>query len=357
MSRGSNFRKPVPDVDPLRLLQVMDNYVKIKGVDNAFLLGPYEQITKSQAAYGPGLAKNADLLEALLSVAPAGKLKPLVLRRHLMTLASKYKFMSFSCPEVAKVLVRHKADCIMAMLQHLRRLRLSSARVREMKHKAVHEDILAVEQLCQLLELPNAPAFDSASHWAQACLHHQQVRPLKRKASTTCRTGHTATELTTKSAYDTAFAIIASMQLSASSKSHRLDVSHSAAHMKIDVAHSQVAPNAAPKTKPIAKSRRPTAATIRSPASATFAGDCAVAWISSSLGKMYITRAASSSFIRIKMGKGRYKVVVTISDPKCPNHKVVISELAAWIVQHPNLTMEQLHLKKDKLVAASHVTM
>jgi len=210
MSRGSNFRKPVPDVDPLRLLQVMDNYVKIKGVDNAFLLGPYEQITRSQAAYGPGLAKNADLLEALLSVAPAGKLKPLVLRRHLMTLASKYKFMSFSCPEVAKVLVRHKADCIMAMLQHLRRLRLSSARVREMKHKAVHEDILAVDKLYHLLELPNAPAFDIATHWAQACLHPKQVRPLQRKASTTYWTGYSAAELATRSAYEIACAGLSS---------------------------------------------------------------------------------------------------------------------------------------------------
>ena len=75
VKKGGNNRQRVPDVDPLLLLKVMDDYVKKRGVNQAFVLGSYDTITRSQAANGPGLSKNADLLAALLSVAPAGLFK------------------------------------------------------------------------------------------------------------------------------------------------------------------------------------------------------------------------------------------------------------------------------------------
>ena len=40
MAKGCSCRIPVHNVDPVRLLKVMDKYVKVKGVDNAFFLGP-----------------------------------------------------------------------------------------------------------------------------------------------------------------------------------------------------------------------------------------------------------------------------------------------------------------------------
>ena len=119
MSRGGNFRKRVPDVDPSQLLVVMENYVKTKGVHKAFVFGSYDNMTRSQAAYGPGLAKNADLLSALLSVAPAGLFKSRVLGEHLMILATNHKLMPCMSPEAVKVLVSRKADCIMTMMCHL----------------------------------------------------------------------------------------------------------------------------------------------------------------------------------------------------------------------------------------------
>ena len=47
------MRRPVPEVDSLNLLDMLDKYVKTKGVKTAFCCGPYEHIGRTQAAYGP----------------------------------------------------------------------------------------------------------------------------------------------------------------------------------------------------------------------------------------------------------------------------------------------------------------
>jgi len=231
MPRGGSRRRCVPHSDPLLLLNVMDNHVKIKGVSHAFSLGSYEQIRRSHGACGPGLAQNSDLLEALLNVAPAGHLKPSVLRGHLMTLANKYNFLCIACPDLAKLVVCHKADCIMTMLCHLRRVRMHAARARAMMHKSFHCDVIAVEHLCNLLELPNVPACDMESY-RDACQAAGpgrcckckdawlQSRPLKRKASNTPWTGYTAADWAAMSASDADMAANAVCQLSTSSRYH-----------------------------------------------------------------------------------------------------------------------------------------
>ena len=324
MSKGGSLRKPVPNVDSHDLLKVMEEYVNIKGANNAFVLGPYDRIKRSQAANGPGLSNNADLLSALLSVAPAGQVKAGVLRGHLMTLALKYKFMSSWCPQAAKVIVCHKADCIMTMLSHLRRIRMDSGRVREMQHKAAYADVLAVEKLCNMLELPHAPALDIASE-------RGPVSPVAGLTKHTCSTlwaNYTAADWTAlQLACDAELCKAALCQMSSSSLFHS------------DVAQAQVASNAAPMaTVP----KRPSAV-----------GDAAVAWTCSSKGKLYLTKAAESSYIRIKLGVDRYKVLATISESRCHNHKVVISRLAAWMLQQPSLTVEQIAKQKDRLVKSS----
>ena len=84
MQKGSGARKPVPNIDSMMLFEVMDNYVKVTGARTAFFYGPYESISKSQAAYGPGLAHNFLLLSELLKLVPLGEMKASVLKGSLL---------------------------------------------------------------------------------------------------------------------------------------------------------------------------------------------------------------------------------------------------------------------------------
>jgi len=83
MSRGGERRRPVPEMDSMELLVVLDKFVKATGIKQAFFFGPYEVIGRSQAVYAGGLAENYELLEAVLSVAPAGEVKASVLKGHI----------------------------------------------------------------------------------------------------------------------------------------------------------------------------------------------------------------------------------------------------------------------------------
>ena len=157
------MRRPVPKVDSLNLLDVLDKYVRTKGVKAAVFFGPYAHIGRTQAAYAPGLAFNFDILEALLSVAPAGEVKSRVLKGHLMTLQAKYDGLSNNSPFSKDLWSGHRADIISTMLCHLRRVRQDTIRARQMQHTATDADVLAVDKLCMLLELTDASAFEGSS--------------------------------------------------------------------------------------------------------------------------------------------------------------------------------------------------
>ena len=157
------MRRPVPEVDSLNLLDVLDKYVRTKGVKAAVFFGPYEHIGRTQAAYAPGLAFNFDILEALLSVAPAGEVKQSVLKGHLMTLQAKYDGLSNNSPFSKDLWSGHRADIMSTMPCRLRRVRQDTIRARQMQHKATDADVLAVDKLCLLLELTDASAFEGSS--------------------------------------------------------------------------------------------------------------------------------------------------------------------------------------------------
>ena len=114
------------------LLGMLDKYVKTKGVKTAFFFGAYEHIGRTQAAYGPGLAFNFDILETLLSVAPAGEVKASVLKGHLMTLQAKFDGLSNNSPFSKDLWSGHKADIMSTMRCHLRRVRQDTIRARQM---------------------------------------------------------------------------------------------------------------------------------------------------------------------------------------------------------------------------------
>jgi len=163
MSRGGDRRKPVPEMDSIELMVVLDNFVKANGVKQAFSFGTYDVIGRSQAVYAGGLAENYDLLETILSVAPAGEVKASVLRGHLVKLALKYDGLTKNSPLSKDLWAGKAADTISTMLAHLRRVRLDIIRAKQMQHKATDADVIAVEKLCNLLELPDVPAFELSS--------------------------------------------------------------------------------------------------------------------------------------------------------------------------------------------------
>ena len=168
MHKGCAARKPVPNVDSMMLFDVMDNYVKVTGARTAFFYGPYENISKSQAAYGPGLAHNFLLLSELLKLVPAGEVKASVLKGSLLLLADKYDGLSNNSSIPAHMWAANRADGIITMLYHLRRVRTTTLRAQQLHHKATDADLLAVEQRCLLEEMPDPASASTALHKSHA---------------------------------------------------------------------------------------------------------------------------------------------------------------------------------------------
>jgi hypothetical protein len=157
------MRRPVPEVDSMELLEELDKYVKSTGIKQAFYFGPYEVISRSQAAYGGGLAANSEILATVLRVAPAGEVKANVLKGHMMKLATRYNGLTQGSPLGMDLWAGKKADIILTMLAHLRRVRQDTPRAKQLQHKATDADVLKVEKLCNLLDMPHASAFEMPS--------------------------------------------------------------------------------------------------------------------------------------------------------------------------------------------------
>jgi hypothetical protein len=140
MAKGQHHqhtpRVATPPYDCQLLDNVVRKYIEKAGVTKALDLGMYNQMSLNSAAHGFGILQNSKLLKALLSVSPYAMFKAGDLKQALVMAASSFSNLvpgnqMYNVSGWANL----KAERLMVLLNHLRRISNSPTRLRQASNK------------------------------------------------------------------------------------------------------------------------------------------------------------------------------------------------------------------------------
>ena len=150
--RGGQRNRKKPDVDREHLRDVVDAYVRKMGTSNAFEFSPYgESLGKQCACSAKGLVKAKEFLKVLNKANPEMEMKYSVVKEILEEACKKWPDLKKDTPlEKQLTWSTDKADMVMVLLAHVRRLR-SERRWKECLSKATEWQCEQLQELRALV--------------------------------------------------------------------------------------------------------------------------------------------------------------------------------------------------------------
>ena len=345
----------MPAVDADALLEWLREYVSNIGFKRALGFAAYDSIARQQAACGAGHAANYMLLDGLLTLAPSAEVSFSRLKSAVFATCAANPSLMGGAEYRPGIFAGLKAERIMTMLNHIRRVARCKVRLAQMRSKCSAREFEAVEKLLKKIQLNEAAPFASESGSADG------VTPVKKRRlepqPSVDSQGYPMFLAHAGDVFSSPPAAVKEQKRSSplghakkrsSREEHLAALSAALPDVPADAVSAlaawaagdqaaepavQESKGAEPKSsaKAARKGARP-ACKANAPAPAAVEAASKGQWVSAAFGKLFLTQASSQSYIQFLDANTSKKVLlVSFSAGAYPNHREVVVQMAAWV--------------------------
>jgi hypothetical protein len=351
VGRGGPRRAPLPRVDADSLLECLRDYVRHSGTKVGLSFGPYDVIARQQAACGGGLAANHSLLERLLDLAPTGEVSFSSLKTAFFAVITANPMLMGATDYKPDIVAGMKAERVMTMLNHLRRIKRCNVRHSQMRSKCSGLDDKLVGQLLSKMVLNEAAPFSGESASNVSASSAQKRRRLEAQPSVDSQgypnlLAHAGDVCTTPRKVPGRVEVsppLCHAKKRASREEYLAALAASLPDIPADAVSSLAASaaqgDAASVHPPAARATKATKPAAKvAPQAAAKAGRkggkvaSKASWESPAFGKLWITQASSQSYIQyLDASTSKKTLLVSFSAGAFPDHQEAVVKMASWI--------------------------
>lgn len=147
-------RECIPDYDKEGLKKAMKEYVRSRGCEKAFQLGPYEKLSRNKACNGAGIVQLATLLGVILDHCPHAEMHISYAKDLLLWLQSDFTSLSGSMSP--GLWASWMTERLLTILCHLRRIHSSAIRLSECCSRLTQDQKAILQELLSKIKKPGA---------------------------------------------------------------------------------------------------------------------------------------------------------------------------------------------------------